>query len=81
MDLQRARNSAEWANNEDVRLSPDSIASVSCGPFVFFTSIVYNDIQQAYHYLVNQDRSAWTWELDRLLKLTVLTLIYSSSCS
>ena len=23
------------------------------------------DNQQAYHYLVNQDRSAWTWELDR----------------
>ncbi|KIM43964.1 hypothetical protein M413DRAFT_443037 [Hebeloma cylindrosporum] len=45
VDRQRERNSAEWANNEDVRLSPEGIAS-------------------AYQYLVNQDRSAWTWELD-----------------
>jgi len=44
-DRQRGRNSAEWANNENVRLTPEGIAS-------------------AYHYLVNQDRSAWTWELD-----------------
>jgi len=45
MDLQRARQSAEWIANEDIRLNPDSIAS-------------------SYLYLVNQDRSAWTWELD-----------------
>jgi len=45
MDLQRARQSAEWIANEDVRLNPDSIAS-------------------SYLYLVNQDRSAWSWELD-----------------
>jgi len=44
-DFQRGRNSAEWANNEDGRVTPEGIAS-------------------AYYYLVNQDRSAWTWELD-----------------
>ncbi|PPR04310.1 hypothetical protein CVT24_013383 [Panaeolus cyanescens] len=45
MDRQRERQSAEWVNNENVRLNPDSIA-------------------QSYIYLVNQDRSSWTWELD-----------------
>ncbi|KDR71634.1 hypothetical protein GALMADRAFT_794817 [Galerina marginata CBS 339.88] len=45
MDRQRERQTAEWAANEDVRLSPDSIAA-------------------SYFYLVNQDRSSWTWELD-----------------
>lgn len=34
-----------YSKNEDVRLSPDSIA-------------------KSYLYLANQDRSAWTWELD-----------------
>ena len=28
-DIQRARNSAEWANDENARLTPESIASVS----------------------------------------------------
>ena len=33
---------------------------------VFLTlHINFDDIYQAYHYLVNQDGSAWTWELDR----------------
>ncbi|CAA7264475.1 unnamed protein product [Cyclocybe aegerita] len=41
---QREHRSAEWTDNEDVRLRPESIAS-------------------SYLYLVNQDRSAWTWEL------------------
>ncbi|KAF9530715.1 hypothetical protein CPB83DRAFT_881961 [Crepidotus variabilis] len=46
MDGQRQRrNDPAWEANEDVRLSPESIAS-------------------SYLYLVNQDRSAWTWELD-----------------
>jgi len=35
----------EWEANEDVRLSPVSIA-------------------ESYLYLANQDRTAWTWELD-----------------
>lgn len=35
----------EYKTNEDIRLSPDSIA-------------------ESYLYLVNQDRSAWTWEID-----------------
>lgn len=39
------RNDVNWEQNEDLRLSPESIAS-------------------AYRYLVLQDRSAWTWELD-----------------
>ncbi|KAF8900895.1 hypothetical protein CPB84DRAFT_1815343 [Gymnopilus junonius] len=42
---QRELKGEEFAQNQDVRLSPDSIAS-------------------SYLYLVNQDRSAWTWELD-----------------
>jgi len=44
-DLLRGFKSAEWANDENGRLTPESIAS-------------------AYHYLVNQDSSAWTWEFD-----------------
>ncbi|EKM51039.1 uncharacterized protein PHACADRAFT_151523 [Phanerochaete carnosa HHB-10118-sp] len=48
-DLSAARREGEareqYINNEDSRLSPDSIA-------------------QSYLYLVNQDRTAWTWELD-----------------
>ncbi|THG96524.1 hypothetical protein EW026_g5326 [Hermanssonia centrifuga] len=35
----------EFKTNQDIRLSPESIA-------------------QSYLYLANQDRSAWTWELD-----------------
>ncbi|KAJ3506265.1 hypothetical protein NLJ89_g6966 [Agrocybe chaxingu] len=45
VDRQREHRSAEWAENEDIRLRPESIAL-------------------SYLYLVNQDRSAWTWELD-----------------
>ncbi|KAF9032438.1 hypothetical protein BJ165DRAFT_1568615 [Panaeolus papilionaceus] len=45
MNRQRERQSEEWANNEDGRLLPDSIA-------------------KSYLYLVNQDRSSWTWEID-----------------
>ncbi|KAF8576733.1 NAD-P-binding protein [Ramaria rubella] len=44
-DTQRDRQGSEWANNEAVRLNPESIA-------------------KSYLYLANQDRSAWTWELD-----------------
>lgn len=39
------RSDPKWEANEDVRLSPESIA-------------------QAYLFLANQERSAWTWELD-----------------
>jgi hypothetical protein len=63
MDRQRERNSNEWTNDEDGRLSPEGIASVSCS--FLFIHLDFEDNQQAYHYLVNQDRSAWTWELDR----------------
>jgi len=41
----RQYKSEDWAQNEDLHLRPDSIAS-------------------AYWYLTQQDRSAWTWELD-----------------
>ncbi|TFK32855.1 hypothetical protein BDQ12DRAFT_728268 [Crucibulum laeve] len=44
-DRQRKANGPAWEKNQDVRLSPESIAS-------------------SYLYLVNQDRSSWTWELD-----------------
>jgi len=40
-----SRSSEESAANQNVRLSPESIA-------------------KSYLYLANQDRSAWTWELD-----------------
>jgi hypothetical protein len=63
MDRQCARNSVERANNADGRLSPKWIAFVSCS-FLFF-HIKFDDNQQAYQYLVNQARSAWTWDLDR----------------
>ena len=64
MDQQRARNSAEWADNEDGRLTPEGIASVSCRSLLILY-INFDDSQQAYQYLVNQPRSTWTWELDR----------------
>jgi hypothetical protein len=32
---------------------------------ILHININFDDNQQAYHYLVNQDRSAWTCELDR----------------
>ncbi|TDL24351.1 short-chain dehydrogenase/reductase SDR [Rickenella mellea] len=41
----RGKSDPKWVENEDVRLSPESIA-------------------KSYLYLANQDRSAWTWELD-----------------
>ncbi|KAF8581184.1 NAD-P-binding protein [Ramaria rubella] len=44
-DLQKDRQGSDWANNEAIRLDPESIA-------------------KSYLYLTNQDRSAWTWELD-----------------
>ncbi|KAL5536641.1 hypothetical protein ACEPAF_464 [Sanghuangporus sanghuang] len=43
--VRERRNDPNWEANEDVRLSPESIA-------------------KSYLYLTNQDRSAWTWELD-----------------
>jgi len=44
-DRSREQRDKDWEKNEDVRISPESIA-------------------KAYLYLANQDRSAWTWELD-----------------
>jgi hypothetical protein len=62
VDRSRAEKGPEWEANEDVRLNPDSIANVSstrsldaCCSFFF----------QSYWYLTSQDRSSWTWELDR----------------
>ena len=59
--------SEEWAANADVRLDPESIGKV-CNPDDNSTHnktkcYIANEIQ-AYLYLANQDRSAWTWELD-----------------
>jgi len=44
-DIGKGRHGPEWAENEAIRLNPESIA-------------------KSYLYLTNQDRSAWTWELD-----------------
>ena len=55
----------EWATNEDVRLRPEGITSVSLSFLSYRFIFDYN--RQAYLYLVNQDRSTWTWELDREL--------------
>jgi NAD(P)-dependent dehydrogenase (short-subunit alcohol dehydrogenase family) len=56
------RNDKEWEQNEDVRLNPESIASVRWNSHYCDTSLTQC---QAYLYLSQQDRSAWTWELDR----------------
>ena len=58
----------EWDSDDKIaeRLSPESIAKV-----LFFYSFQHGDSvimyysQKAYLYLVNQEQSAWTWELDR----------------
>ena len=58
----------EWDSDDKIaeRLSPESIAKV-----LFLYSFQHGDCvimyysQKAYLYLVNQDQSAWTWELDR----------------
>ena len=53
----------DWDTNPDIRLDPDSIANVS-----FLTYALRSNHDscewQSYFYLVSQDRSAWTWELD-----------------
>ena len=51
-----------------------------CTKLVFLSlHINFDDNQQAYHYLVNQDRFAWTWELGPGDDL--LIFLYSSSRS
>jgi hypothetical protein len=55
----------EWDSEDKQaeRLSPESIAQVS----LYFTWrwFIIVIVLQAYLYIVNQDKSAWTWELDR----------------
>ena len=53
----------DWDKNEDVRLSPESIASVSDPSGTWQNRPDF--CSQTYLFLVNQDRSAWGWEIDR----------------
>jgi len=57
------KKSPEWEADENSRLNPNSIAEVDP---IHRTPIVSSELMhfQSYLYLVNQDRSAWTWELD-----------------
>ena len=52
-----------YKNNLDVRLDANSIANVSDGNRNSLYSAL--TLLQNYLNLVEQDRSAWTWELDR----------------
>ena len=64
-DMATSRKGEEWAANRDVSLSPESIAKVSF--YYILTDTALTRFSQSYLYLANQDRSAWTWELDRRL--------------
>ena len=58
----------EWDSDDKIaeRLSPESIAKVlSLYSFQHGDCVIMYYSQKAYLYLVNQDQSAWTWELDR----------------
>ena len=68
----------ELHKNLDARLSPDSIAEVCISTSTRRTLML--KLLQSYLYLVNQDRSAWTWELDREWVSFDMSG-YSSSCS
>ena len=48
----------------DNRLNPDAIAKV-CWMRLRKNTTVFISFSQSYLYLAQQDRSAWTWELDR----------------
>ena len=63
-DATRSRGGEEGAANQDGKLSPESIAKVGSYDTPSFRRDPYHAFQ-SYLYLVNQDRSAWTWELDR----------------
>ena len=56
----------EWDSDDKLaeRLSPESIAQVIYITPNMLDAIIYYFLK-AYLYLVNQDQSAWTWELDR----------------
>jgi len=58
------KKSPEWEADENSRLNPNSIAEVgsSIAHLLFLCELMR--FHQSYLYLVNQDRSAWTWELD-----------------
>jgi hypothetical protein len=61
--MSASRRGEEWAGNRDLALSPESIAKVrSC--YILADTVVMC-FSQSYLYLTGQDRSAWTWELDR----------------
>ena len=64
----------EWAANPDVRLDPESIAKVI--DFFQINTGSIADFLQAYMYLVNQDRSAWTAELDRTYQACTTFFLY-----
>ena len=67
-DRSRGRG-PEWESNPDIRLDPESIAKVRAYQCVCarraFADRARRRPLQSYLYLAEQDRSAWTWELDR----------------
>ena len=60
----RALKGEDWATNPDARLDPEAIAQVHLPLCTMPRAILTLDSCQAYMYLVNQNRSAWTSELD-----------------
>jgi NAD(P)-dependent dehydrogenase (short-subunit alcohol dehydrogenase family) len=62
-DRSKGYKDAEWHANEDARLLPESIAKA--GFSISFGALADTVIKQSYLYLAHQDRSSWTWELDR----------------
>jgi hypothetical protein len=85
MDRQRARNSVEWANNEDGRLSPESIASVSWSFLSYtliLTTINRHTITLSIKIVLPGHGNLTVSKLgDELLKFIVLIIVCSSSRS
>ena len=65
-----------YKNNLDVRLDANSIANVGDGTSNSLCSAL--TLFQNYLNLVEQDRSAWTWELDREYRVHGSLTIFSS---
>ena len=61
---ERLHKDQNWVENEDIRLNPESIAKVITTSSYSFHRVGTDAFGQSYLYLANQDRSAWTWELD-----------------
>ena len=84
-DLQRGRNSAEWANNENSRLTPESIASVSW--YFLSCTLILTTINRHIITLSIKIAPLGHGNLivsrrgDNLLKFTLLIFFYSSSRS